>query len=163
MYKAGQIVLYSKNGVCLIQEITRKKIGSETIEYYVLKPLMSQVSAVFVPVNNEKLVQKIRPIHTAEEVKLMLDNVEEVDKWNSNKYERAEEFKNIVLSGDLKQLISLVRILHDHEKFLMKRGKRLNFSDERTLKDAEKMACGEIAVVLGIDKNEALVKILERN
>ncbi len=160
MYEVGETVLYSKNGVCLIEEITKKKIGSETIEYYVLKPLLSQVAHVFVPVNNEKLVEKIRHLHTAEEILPMLENSIEIE-WESSKLKRAEAFKEIIATGDLQQLISLVKTLHNREKVLINRGKRLNISDERTLKDAEKMACGEIAVAFGIDKNEALEKILK--
>ena len=37
MYSIGEVVLYGSNGVCEITEITTKKIGKDSIEYYVLK------------------------------------------------------------------------------------------------------------------------------
>lgn len=59
MYSVGQTVLYGSNGICNIEEITTKEISGMSIDYYVLKPLYSQNSTLFVPVNNEKLVSKI--------------------------------------------------------------------------------------------------------
>ena len=35
MYSIGEVVLYGSNGVCEITEITTKKIGKDSIEYYV--------------------------------------------------------------------------------------------------------------------------------
>ena len=57
MYSIGEVVLYGSNGVCEITEITTKKIGKDSIEYYVLKPVCSDSSTLFVPTQNEMLVQ----------------------------------------------------------------------------------------------------------
>ena len=58
MYSIGEIVLYGSNGVCEITEITTKKIGKDSIEYYVLKPVCSDSSTLFVPTQNEMLVSR---------------------------------------------------------------------------------------------------------
>ena len=58
MYSIGEVVLYGSNGVCEITEITTKKIGKDSIEYYVLKPVCSDSSTLFVPTQNEMLVSR---------------------------------------------------------------------------------------------------------
>lgn len=160
MYSVGQTVLYGSNGVCNIEEITTKEISGMSIDYYVLKPLYSQNSTLFVPVNNEKLVSKIRNVLSSDEINSILNNISECDEWIDNKIERIDLFKNIISSGDCSQLIKLIRLIHSHEQLQISRGKRLHISDEKCLREAEKMVCDEISLVLGIDRNSALDLVL---
>ena len=72
MYSIGEIVLYGSNGVCEITEITTKKIGKDSIEYYVLKPVCSDSSTLFVPTQNEMLVSRMRAVLSSDEIKDIL-------------------------------------------------------------------------------------------
>ena len=58
------------------------------------------------------------------------------------------------------ELIRLIRQIRAHEQEQLGKGKRLHLSDERFLKEAEKMICEEFSLVLNIDRNEVLSRIL---
>lgn len=160
MYSVGQTVLYGSNGICNITEITTKEIGGMSLKYYVLKPLYSQNSTLFVPVSNEKLVSKIRNVLSSDEINSILNNLNDSAEWIDNKAERLELFKNIISGGDCNQLIQLIRLIHAHEQLQLSKGKRLHMSDEKCLREAEKMVCDEISLVMNIDKSSALDLIL---
>ena len=64
MYKIGTYVSYRSEGVCVINEIKQQKFGAldTASEYYVLSPIVDNNSKLYVPVNNEALVSKMRPL-----------------------------------------------------------------------------------------------------
>lgn len=160
MFSVGQTVLYGTNGVCTIDDITTKSVGKTKIEYYVLKPVCSNTSTLFVPTANEKLVAKIRYILSADEINALLADTQDCDEWIDNKLERNEKFKAIISEGNSAKLIRLIRLIHIHEQEQTAKGKRLHLSDERFLKEAEKMICEEFSMVLKIDRDEVIARIL---
>lgn len=160
MFCIGQTVLYGSNGVCMIDGVTEKRIGSSKMEYYVLKPVSTGTSTLFVPVSNQQLVGKIRSVLTAEEAEEILNNLPECGEWNDNKLERSESFKAVISSGDSVELIRLIRLISLHEREQVQKGKRLHLSDERFLKEAEKMICEEFSIVLNTTRESVLSRIL---
>ena len=50
--------------------------------------------------------------------------------------------------------------VHSPDKLQLKKGRRLHITDERFLKEAEKMVCDEVSVVLHIDRNDVLPLVL---
>lgn len=156
MYDVGNLVLYGSNGVCEIIEITNRKIGKINFEYYVLKPIFFNTSTLFVPTKNEELVKKMRFVLSAEEINATLDNKDDEIIWVDNKTERFDYCKDIIAEGKFDRLINLVRSLHIHENDQKKRGKHLHISDERFLKEAERMVCDEISLVLDIDRAKVI-------
>ena len=99
MYAAGQTVLYGANGVCRISEITTRRIGKETIEYYVLKPMGAQASTVYVPTKNEELVGRMRAVMTESEIRALL-SADSSLRWIDNNAERFEFFHAVLARGD---------------------------------------------------------------
>lgn len=161
MYKTGQTVLYSSNGVCKITEITQKNIGGKNVEYYALKPVCSNNSTLFVPTHSEALVSKMRPILSACEIKAVLASIDgNGGEWIDDKNERLEKWRGIICGGDLISLVMLIRVLHERRKIQEQKGRRLHISDERYLKEAEKMVCDEISIALNIERGEVIPLIL---
>lgn len=164
MFKTDEVVLYGTNGVCKITDITNKRVGKEKIQYYVLKPMGSQTSTLFVPTQNENLVGKMRYVMTQQQINEILESIpkdSESSKWIENKNERFIAYKNIISAGECEELVSLIRTIHIHADRQTRVGKKLHISDERFLKEAEKMVCDEFSLVLNIDQNEVLSMILE--
>ena len=161
MYKVQDKVMYGTNGVCTISEITTKKIGREKIEYYVLKPSGSNSSTLFVPTHSEALVGKMRFIMTKDEVESLIGNIpKDKPEWVSNKNLRFDLFKSIIASGDCTEILKLIRTIHFHEDEQLSKGKRLHISDERFLKEAEKMILEEFSMVLEESTQDVLARIL---
>ena len=159
MISVGQTVLYGGNGVCSVSGITTRTIGRTSVEYYELRPVSSKTSTVFVPVGNEALVSRIRPVLGAKEIGEILASPP-TEEWIADKNARAERFREIVSGGDCAEIIGLVRLIRDKERWLTAHGKHLHLADERILKEAEKMAGEEVAAAFGITREEALQKIL---
>lgn len=161
MYKVDEVVLYGSNGVCRIKEISKQKIAGTAMEYYVLKPLFSQVSTLFVPTGNEKLVSKMRYVLPEEKIRGIIDNLTEAPAWISDKNERFDFCKETIASCDFEAVVNLIRMLRFHEKEQNNKGKHLHISDERFLREAEKMACDEISVALNIERSEIIQMLLK--
>ena len=161
MFSVGQNVLYGTNGVCVVDDITEKKIGKVSMEYYVLKPLATDSSTLFVPTHNEELVKRIRDILNKDSIDSILANLPDIGEWNENKQERSDDFKSIIVDGDCVELIRMIRLIHAHSNDLAENGRHLHMSDERFLKEAEKMVSEEISLVLDVDRDAALELILK--
>lgn len=161
MFNTNQVVLYGSNGVCKITDITQKKIGNISIEYYVLKPMCSNTSTLFVPTQNEQLVGKMRNIMSETEIRGILKQLPDIEAvWIDNKNDRFVACKEIISGGDCCKLVKLIRILHNHEEKQLSKGKKLHIADERFLKEAEKMVCDEFSLVLDVDRDKVLSMIL---
>ena len=158
MFCVGQTVLYGSNGVCMVEE---KRIGKTKMQYYVLKPLCNNTSTLFVPTANQQLVSKMRRILTEDEAEAILRNLPPCGDWNDNKQERSEQFRAIITEGSCVELIRLIRLVRTHGQEQLAGGKRLHISDERFLKEAEKMICEEFSLVLHISRDEVLERILQ--
>ena len=159
MISVGQTVLYGGNGVCSVSGITTRTIGRTPVEYYELRPVSSKTSTVFVPVGNEALVSRIRPVLGAKEIGEILASPV-TEEWIADKNARAERFHEIVSGGKCAEIIGLVRLIRGKERWLTAHGKHLHLADERILKEVEKMAGEEVAAAFGITREEALQKIL---
>lgn len=161
MFCVGQTVLYGSNGVCMVDDVTEKRIGKTKMQYYVLKPLCNNTSTLFVPTANQQLVSKMRRILTEDEAEAILRDLPPCGDWNDNKQERSEQFRAIITEGSCVELIRLIRLVRTHEQEQLAGGKRLHISDERFLKEAEKMVCEEFSLVLHISRDEVLERILQ--
>ena len=161
MFCVGQTVLYGSNGVCMVDDVTEKRIGKTKIQYYVLKPLCNNTSTLFVPTANQQLVSKMRRILTEDEAEAILRDLPPCGDWNDNKQERSEQFRAIITEGSCVELIRLIRLVRTHEQEQLAGGKRLHITDERFLKEAEKMVCEEFSLVLHISRDEVLERILQ--
>ena len=73
---------------------------------------------------------------------------------------RAERFRGIISGEDCRELVALVRLIHARAAAVTAQGKRLHISDDRILREAEKMAGDEIATSLGVTREEAIALIL---
>lgn len=153
--KLNEKVMYGTTGVCVVQSVEDKRIGKEIKKYYVLKPVSQTSSTVYIPLDNEKLLSKVRRVLSAEEIKSMLCSLsKEPDIWSDNDSERREKFSEIICSGDRKACLVLVRTLHNRQNLLSGTGKRLHIADERALKEAQRLIQDEFSVVLNIQPNE---------
>lgn len=161
MFSVGQNVLYGTNGVCVVNDITEKKIGKVSMEYYVLKPLALDSSTLFVPTHNEQLVKKIREVLTKDRISEVINNLPEAGDWNENKQERSDEFKDTISGGDFVELIRMIRLIEKHSEELSQIGRHIHMSDERYLKEAEKMVSEEIALAYDVEKDTAIEMILK--
>lgn len=155
MYQVGMRVLYGTEGVCVIDEIREMKISHVPGKYYVLRPINRDGATVFVPLNSEILLAKMRPLLTVEQIEAMLTELRnQKAEWIEDPAERKAAFQQTLRSGDRYALLRMIHALYLQRKSLQEKGKRLRTNDEQLLRDAEKLLNDEFAAVLNIRQHE---------
>lgn len=162
-HAVNELVVYGSGGVFRITEICNKKIGSREEEYYVLKPVYERGgSTVYVPVANEKLAGKLRPLLSREEVDGLIDSLPQMQvPWIESQSDRRERYRQLLQRNDSTALIRAVRALRIHRREQEASGKRLYLADERFLKEAERLLYDEFAVALQMEPKQVLPYILQ--
>lgn len=160
MFKVGDVIVYGAQGVCKIDCFETKVIGKQAIEYYVLKPIFNESTAVFVPVENEMLTAKMQDVLTIDQAKELIEKSLQISVIKfDNENEKREQYKDILASSDREKLLSLIKTIRLERDTRRKVGKKLNLNDEQTLRKAEQLLFNEMAFVLKITPEEAQNKI----
>lgn len=155
MFEVGSTVLYGSDGVCKIQDITHKEVGGVSGDYYVLEPIYQKKSTVFVPLDNERLIGRMRCILSSDELLDLINTMsDEPLMWIEDESERKTAYRDVIARGDCTELMRLVKTLYLHREKQLERGKKLHACDDRFLKTAEKMINDEFALVLKIEPDQ---------
>lgn len=163
-FENGAYVVYGKMGVCAVKERTVMSFASQAKEeYYALSPMRDPHSVVYVPCNNEKLMAKLRPLLTRQEIDDMLSQVSDgVVCWIENKNERTAAFHAILTQDDRRQLMRLIRCLYLKKQERLAAGKKLSSADESTLQECIRLVEEEFALVLDVPKSQVGEYIRQR-
>ena len=155
MLAVGDIVHYGMDGVCEVTNIVDKKLGGQMRRFFELHPHFRKNTVVFLPVDNEHLLSRVRPVLTKEDVRDTLHDLPAaVSIWVEPDAARKEFFQMILRSGDHRQLVSLVKTLYERKMEMQTDGRKLRSADVALLKDAERLINEEFAFVMGIEPNE---------
>ena len=148
MFNIGDIIIYGAQGICKIDRFETKQIGRQTANYYVLKPLYNENTAVFVPVGNETLVAKMQSVLS----KTQAQQIGVIETKDENK--KRDEYKSVLASGDRERLIAVIKTIRFERDIRRESGKKLNINDEQTLTKAELLLYNELSFVLGRTPDE---------
>ena len=163
MYRVGDIVVYGTEGLCEICDITERTFGNDTIEYFVLRTFNKGGEMVYVPKNNKKVLERMRHVLTFDEAEAILtEGPAQPAEWVSSDRERQKVYKQILLCGSIRDILSMTRTLYIHQLELEGKGKKLHAADERFMRDAEKMLFEELAYVYKISVEEVLPMIISK-
>lgn len=163
MFKVNQKVSYGPQGVFEIAEIADKNLTGKMQKYYILKSTKGNGSVIYVPVDNEKLVAKMRPLMSSEEVYKLINEIPADEcKWIENDDERKSVFREIISESAPQKLAALISSVCVHKRELSEKGKRLHMSDERFFKEAERILYDEFSVTLDM-KSDAVPSFIIDN
>ena len=163
MFNVDDIVTYGINGVCKIVTIEEKNLMGTKKNYLVLKPLKGDKSTFYVPVDNENLLSKMRKLLSEDEINQLIDSMpNEKILWINNERERKERYRQIIADGNHLELIRMIKAIHLEKKDREEKGKKLHISDERFLKEAEKILYDEFQYVLNLSEKDVMSYIFAR-
>ena len=134
----GQKVAYPNQGVCLIEDIERKKIGEILMKFYALR-VLSDNSIILVPMANAEAVG-IRPIITSRQYRRLIDNLSaDFEDVSSDWKTRSREFNIKLQSGDVFEAADVLKKLTflSHEK-------KLSFREQTFLEKAKFLIVSEV-------------------
>ena len=151
MYSVNETVRYDGSGVYTVQDITTMRFGRTRERYYVLKPVYQNASLIYVPVDNEALTSKMRPVLTREEVDALINEMPSVETaWQEDSQLRKESFDALLRSNQCRDLVVLIKTLQEHKIRRQKIGKALHVTDETYLREAQRLLFDELAGPLGL-------------
>ena len=157
MFENGSLVVYGVSGVCRVESRQHMDFGTGSKEYYILVPISSDSSKIYVPVANDQLVAKMKRVMSAEEIKSLIKKLPEMEEiWDDDSSARKEKIKAILDSGDRVMQIRLIRTLYNKKVEREKNGKKLWAFEEYAMNSAEKNLYEEFAVVLGIRPDQVV-------
>jgi len=156
MYQAGDRVVYGIHGVCRVVQLEKRIVDKKTVTYLVLEPVGQDGSRYLVPTHNAAAMSKLRPMLTPREMEALMrsDSVRQ-DGWIREENLRKATYRELITSGDREGLLRMVRTLYLHKKAQAAAGKKVHLADDNFLRDAEKLLSGEIAVVMGMEADQA--------
>lgn len=146
-----ETVLYGSNGACTIDNVEQGDHG----KYYILTPVHKARTKFMVPVENETLVSRMRPLPSAEAVRDSIDQALSSELvWIDDNGKRKEHAKQILENGSEFELLVLVRSFHAHKQKVIERGKKTTSSDSSILRSAQEHIRDEFSIVLNIEPDE---------
>ena len=77
-------------------------------------------------------------------------------EWNNDEVTRRQNFKDVISSGIVEDILVILKALWNHRKSQNEKGRKLHISDEIFLKEAEKMIKEEISCVIGVEKEDVI-------
>lgn len=163
MYNIDDIVIYGTHGVCRITEITEKEFASETQLYYTIKPVFNTKSTFFLPVNHQNTAKKLFYPLPKGEIKALIASFPKLTPVTvTDEKQRRDIYKQVIESGDRKQIAGLLKTLYQRKKEQLNQGKKQHLIDERFMKDAETVLYEEFAYVLQKDRGEILTMVTKQ-
>lgn len=164
-YAPDEYVSYGTSGVCQIVSLESRSFdGEHEALYYKLRPLDNSHSTYYVPA--ERAAEKLRPLLTKDQICELIDEMADADfsetEWCSNSRERRGIFQNILHSDDYREMIQMMRSLHQQQERKRRNGHRLSAADEAAMHAAETRMYQEFGIVLHIQPDEVHHFILNR-
>lgn len=156
MFEIGDIVVYANSGVCEIKDIAtpRSRAIKKGTLYYFLKPIYGE-GIIYCPVDNPKVF--IRPVISREEAQRLISMIPTITAeayHNRSTQLLSEHYGEAINSHDCAELIELVMSIYQKKQNLSGQKRKLGQVDERFMKRAQSLLYGELAVALGIDRDD---------
>ncbi len=155
MFSVGEYVACGNKGVCKIDQITTLDISGvdKNEKYYILKPVYSAASTVYVPVALAD--ESIRSILTTDEAKAFVKSIPGIECLDIPNEKMVEaEYKGCVRSNDMKKMVSLVKTIYERRKKRIEAGRKETAVDAKYYRIASDFLFGELAISLDVPKNE---------
>ena len=137
MYKIGEKIIYGKTGVCVVESIEEKTVPSGKRSYYTLKPMYQQNNVIYAPADSDKIF--MRPLISRENAERLVESVPAI--------------RDSVLAGNTvaedADCRTCEELLHLAVGIYEKR--KLGYTYEKRLHNAEQVLFGELAAVLEIE------------
>lgn len=161
-FKIGDRVIYG-GALSVVSDVRLEDMTGDAAEYYILSALGSKTeSYTYIPTQNKKLTENMKPILTKTEARALYAEIPTVAPldWINDNRRRSELFKEIMDSYDRRRVIAMIKSICRVELERQAKGKKNYLSDEHFLAKAERLLYSELTLIL--EKKEADISSLIR-
>lgn len=156
MYQSGTYLIYGIQGVCRVVGTEVQRVNRKKTEYLVLEPIEKTESRFYLPTQNPAAMAKLRPVLTREEmVEVLASREVHSDCWIPEENQRKQRYRDLISSGDRLSLLQMLSCLYRHREEQMAAGRKFHQCDDNFLRDAERLLCVEVALVMDLTGEEA--------
>lgn len=149
----GQKVAYPNQGICLVEDIEKRRVGSNSVSCYFLR-VLSDNSTICVPTEKAEAVG-IRPIIGLDQCKILIGFLSKDFETMSNDWKiRSREYSEKLHSGDVFEAADVLKKLT-----FLTREKKLSFREQTFLEKAKFLVVSEITNAILADEEKIAVKI----
>lgn len=163
VFQVGDYVICSNKGVCVIENVTTLNISGVDKEkrYYILKPLYTSGSTVYVPVDSQKepLLRKVIDRGTAEKLIKAIPEIPLLVISNDKMTEQL--YKDCMKTNDCTDLVRLIKTISLRRQKRIQAGRKVTAVDAKYIHLAEDNLYGELAVALDMTREQAKSHIEE--
>ncbi|MCM1186341.1 MAG: CarD family transcriptional regulator [Lachnoclostridium sp.] len=155
MFEKGEYVVCGSKGVCLVEDITTLDISGVDKErqYYILKPVYVAGSTVYLPVDATR--ESIRRILSREEAKELIHVIPEIPLITiTNDKLLEQEYRGCIRSNNCKEWIKIIKTIYLRKQKRIEAGRKVTAVDAKYFRLAEDNLYGELAVSLGMPREE---------
>ncbi len=155
MYELGDLIIYGRTGVCVVEDICSKRLSGEKEDrlFYTLKPLY-QKCEISTPVDSKVFSRPVISRQEAEELIASLPKLEAEPYHNRNLNQLRDYYRQRIESFDCRELALLGISIHRKKLEAESVKRKLGAVDERFMKEAEDLLFGELAAVLDIERSD---------
>ena len=163
MFEVDEYVVHIRNGVCKIKDIGTLEM--DVVEndrlYYTLEPIYFKASTVYIPVDNEVLIA--RKIISKEEAKELLQKIPSIEQVEiENDKAREAMYGELIKKCDCSGWVKVIKTLYHRKEERLNQGKKISPTEDKYLRTVEDYLFGELAIVLGLEKEEVEEMVLEK-
>ena len=155
MFSVGEYVICGNKGVCRVEDITTLDIMGVNKErkYYILKPVYVSGSTVYIPVDTSK--ESMRKVLQPEEAKNLINHIPEIPLLTFADDKLSEQaYKECMRSNNCEELVRIIKTIYIRRQKRIQAGRKVTAVDAKYFHLAEESLYGELAVSLGIARDE---------
>ncbi len=162
MFQVGEFVLYGSHGVCRVKGTEKQLVNRKRTEYLVLEPLSQNESKFYLPSQSPAAMGKLKPVLSREELEdLLTSDLIRHDCWIREESLRKQHYRDLISSGDRVLLLQMVNALYRYRDEQIAAGRKFHQCDDNFLRDAEKLLCSEICLVMDLTAEQARTYLRE--
>lgn len=156
MYQSGEFVVYGVHGVCRVVGKEKQLVNRKRTEYLVLEPLAQNESRFYLPTQNPTAMGKLKAVLSRAELDALMNSGEiRQDCWIQEENLRKQHYRDLIGSGDRVALLRMVSALYRYKDEQAAAGRKFHQCDDNFLRDAEKLLCSEISLVMELEPDQA--------
>lgn len=160
MFKSGDYVVNSNNGICKIDSVVTMNTPNGNKEYYLLIPLHEPTAKIYIPLDSA--AQRIRYAMSKEEATQLINSVKNINEtYIENEKEREKIYKTAVSSCNPQKLVGIIKTLYLRRLEREKTEKKNTVVDDRYFKLAENQLHNELSFALQVEKEQVVQMITQ--
>ena len=154
MFDAGELVVYGCSGVYRVESVGKPDIsGCGDKDYYTMTPVFGTGTS-YVPVDTTVFMRKVMSADEADRLIESIPQITQTQFCERNPKAIKEHYLSALKSHDCTVLVAMIKEIYLKGEKAKSSNKKLSRIDQQYMTQAEDLLYGELAVALGIPKED---------